>query len=162
PIYGLGFPPAGDALAVLCYDGPTKLWTFEGEPKQTLFPPEQGPAQGLAFSAAGDVVAAGRDDGELGLWQLAGNRAAETIHVGLDIKQVGFHPHGLWVTANNDTVFFFDSARQRRAVAIIAPGGLVAFDESGWFAGSRGAERMVRAFRADGTALSAAETAERL
>jgi hypothetical protein len=57
-------------------------------------------------------------------------------------------------------VLFFDRERRLVATAVAAPQGVIAFTPDGSFAGSQGVERLARAIRADGTPLSAAETAQ--
>jgi WD40 repeat protein len=161
-IYGFAFSPVADTLATLCEHGVVKLWTLDGKSLGSLLESAAGAARGLAISPSAELLASGRLDGVVGFWKPQSLRLDAALDIGLNIDQVGLHREGSWVLANGNTVFFFDAHRRLVATAVVAPEGVVAFTPDGSFAGSRGAERLVRAFRADGIPLTAAETAERL
>lgn len=161
-IHGFAFSPVEDSLAILCDYGLVKLWTLDLKPRGILLEPAAGAARGLAISPSGQLLASGGLDGFVGFWGLPPRRLDDGLFIGLNIDQVGLRRAGSWVLANGNTVFFFDAELRLVATALVTPEGVVAFTPDGSFAGSRGAERLVRAFRADGTPLTAAETAERL
>jgi hypothetical protein len=66
------------------------------------------------------------------------------------------------VSANGDTVLFFDAARRLVATAVVTAEGVVAFLPDGSFVASRDVERVARAFRADAMPLTGEEAAERM
>ena len=163
-ILGFAFSPVDpDVLAALCDDGAVKLWTLDGKPRGSLLEVSSGAARGLAMSSSAQLLASGRLDGAVDFWALPSRRLDDDdLFVGLSIEQVGFHRDGWWVTANGNTVLFFDGARRLIATAVATAEGVVAFTPDGSFAGSRGGERLARAIGPAGTPLSAAETAKRL
>ena len=163
-IFGLAFSPVDETLAILCEDDGAKLWTLDGRPRGTLLEPQTAAAhrRGLAFSASADLLASGDRDGAVDFWALPARRLDDSLWVGLPIDQVGLHRGGSWVSANGNTVFFFDPGQRLVATAVVAPEGVIAFLPDGSFAGSAGVEGLARAFRADGTPLSAEESAERV
>lgn len=163
-IFGFAFSPVEATLAILCEDDGVQLWTLDGKPRGPLLEPRAaaGMRRGLAFSASADLLACGDRDGVVDFWALPARRLDDTLWVGLPIDQVGLHRGGSWVSANGNTVFFFDAEQRLVATTVVAPHGVIAFLPDGSFAGSAGVEKLARAFRADGTPLSAEESAERM
>jgi WD40 repeat protein len=161
-IFGFAFSPVEDTLAVLCEFGVVKLLTLDLQPRGTLLEQDAGAARGLAIAPSGEWLASGGLDSVMGFWALPARQRVDGPYIGLNVDQVGLQGTGSWALANGNSVFFFNADRRLVATAVVAPDGVAAFTPDGSFAASRGAERLVRAFRADGSPLTAAETAERL
>jgi WD40 repeat protein len=159
-IAAVAVAPGGDYFAAVNGGGEQRifsLFNLDGSPRGAPLEGGFGWISALAFSPGGQLVSGG-EDGVVRFWTLP-SRQVETIDVGLPINQLGFWHDVLWVRADGESVFFYDTQRKLRASVLLRSAAALAFSEDGWYGGGGQLSRYVRVFRESGEVLSEEEAA---
>jgi WD40 repeat protein len=95
----------------------------------------------LAFSPRGRFVTGGQD-GTVRLWTLP-SRELQTIDVGLPIDQLGFWRELLWVRADGEWLFFYETNGTLVATMLLDESAVLVFTPDGWYSAAAPLDREI-------------------
>jgi WD40 repeat protein len=160
-VVSLVMTPQGDSFIAAFGTVQTVVQEFDLglSPRGQPFEGHDGKLTGLAFSPDGRFVTSG-EDGTVRLWTLPA-RQVQTIDVGLPIDQLGSWRNLLWVRADGQWLFFYETTGTLVATLLLDPNGVLAFTPDGWYAATSPPTCLLNLFDDSGAALSPAQVLAR-